>query len=94
MYEFKHESQKKERKFKLYLFLFIISVLVNVCLDFFDFFGIGKTSGFNIVVNLLISATILYFGLRRKLWAEWFIKFLVWMNIIFLIIVTLVKILE
>lgn len=93
MYEFKHESQKKERKFKLYFFLFIISVLVNVYLDFFDF-GIRKTSGFNIVANLLISATILYFGLRRKLWAEWFIKFLVWINVIFLIIVILVKIFE
>lgn len=93
MYEFKHESEKKERKFKLYLILFILSRLVHVCLDFFDF-GIGKTFGMRIVGNLLFSVTILYFGLHKKAWAEWLIKFLVWVDIILLILAVLVMVLK
>lgn len=93
MYEFRHEFEKKEKKFKLYLLLFIISSLIYLSLIFMDFW-IGKISGLRFVVSLLFYVLVLYFGLRRKLWAEWFIKFLVWMNIICLIIVILVKILE
>lgn len=38
MYETKDESQRKEKKFKFYLFLFVISSLINT---FIDFFGLG-----------------------------------------------------
>jgi hypothetical protein len=85
MYEFKEEFDKKEKKYKIYLFLFIISVLINTFIDIFDL-GIEKVSGVRIVISLLIYSVILYFGLRRKFWAELMIKFFVWLNIIFLII--------
>jgi len=90
MYEFKYESERKELKHKIYLFLFIITVLINTFIDIFDL-GIEKVSGFRIIISLLIYGIILYFGLRRKLWAEFMIKFFVWLNIILLLIIFTVK---
>ncbi|MGF6949856.1 hypothetical protein QF028_002361 [Neobacillus sp. B4I6] len=92
MYEFKEEFDKKEKKYKIYLFLFIISVLINTFIDIFDL-GIEKVSGVRIVISLLIYSVILYFGLRRKFWAELMIKFFVWLNIILLFLIITVKIL-
>jgi len=92
MYEFKYESERKEKKYKLYLFLFIITVLINTFIDIFDL-GIEKVSGFRIVSSLLFYGIILYFGLRRKLWADFMIKFFVWLNIILLFIIITVKVL-
>jgi hypothetical protein len=92
MYEFKYESERKEKKYKLYLFLFIITVLINTFIDIFDL-EIEKVSGFRIVSSLLFFGIILYFGLRRKLWAEFMIKFFVWLNIILLFIIITVKVL-
>lgn len=63
MYEFKYESERKEIKYKIYLFLFIITVLINTFIDIFNL-GIEKVSGFRIVISLLIYGIILYFGLR------------------------------
>ena len=92
MYEFKHESERKEKIFKVYLFLFTITVLIYTFIDFFDL-GIEKKSEFRVVISLLIYRVILYFGLRRKLWAEVMIKFFVWLNIILLFIIITVKVL-
>lgn len=92
MYDFKHESERKEKKFKIYLYLFSITVLINTFIDFFDL-GIEKVSEFRVVISLLIYVVILYFGLRRKLWAEVIIKFFVWLNIILLLIIINAKVL-
>ncbi|MEH7304134.1 hypothetical protein SAMN05444673_3925 [Bacillus sp. OV166] len=92
MYEFKDEFERKEKKYKIYLYLFIISVLINTFIDIFDL-GIEKVSGVRIVISLLFYGVILYFGLRRKFWAEVMIKFFVWLNIILLFLIITVKIL-
>ncbi len=92
MYEFKDESERKEKKFKIYLLLFVISVLINTFIDFFVL-GIEEVSKFRVVVSLFIYVVIIYFGLRRKLWAEVIIKFFVWLNIILLLIIITVKVL-
>ncbi|MDF9759500.1 hypothetical protein OKW24_001273 [Peribacillus simplex] len=92
MYEFKEEFDRKEKIYKIYLFLFIISVLINTFIDIFDL-GIEKVSGVRIVISLLIYSVIFYFGLRRKFWAELMIKFFVWLNIILLFLIITVKIL-
>ncbi len=87
MYEFKDESVRKEKKFKTYIFLFVISVLINTFIDFDDL-GIKRE-----VYSLLFFCVILYFGLRRKFWAEVIIKFFVWLNIILLFLIIIVKVL-
>ncbi|SMQ78126.1 hypothetical protein SAMN05444673_3254 [Bacillus sp. OV166] len=87
MYEFKDEFERKEKKFKTYIFLFVISVLINSFIDFNDL-GIKRE-----VYSLLFFCVILYFGLRRKLWAEFIIKFFVWLNIILLFLIIIVKVL-
>jgi hypothetical protein len=88
MYEFKEESGRKEKRYKAYLFVFIITVLINTFIDLFDL-GIEKVSMYRIVISLLVYFIIVYFALRRKLWANLMIKFFVWLNIfIFLLIVT------
>ncbi|MFP5109033.1 hypothetical protein ACSU6B_20060 [Neobacillus sp. C211] len=92
MYEFKEEFDKKEKKYQIFLFLFIISVLINTFIDIFDL-GIEKVSRVRIVISLLIYSVILYFGLRRKFWAELMIKFFVWLNIILFLLIITVKIL-
>ncbi|SNT56862.1 hypothetical protein SAMN05444672_15622 [Bacillus sp. OK838] len=91
MYEFKEEFDRKEKKYKIYLFLFIISVLINTFIDIFDL-GIEKVSGVRIVISLLIYSVIFYLGLRRKFWAELIIKFFVCLNIILLFLIITVKI--
>ncbi|OKL37536.1 hypothetical protein BLL40_04300 [Domibacillus mangrovi] len=93
MYEFKYESKKKEKKYKIYLFVFIITVLINTFIDIFNL-GIEKISGFRIASSLLFYGIILYFGLHRKFWAEFMIRFFVWVNIILLFIIITVKILR
>jgi hypothetical protein len=87
MYEFIDEFERKEKKFKRYIFLFVISVLINSFIDFDDL-GIKRE-----VYSLLFFCVILYFGLRRKLWAEFIIKFFVWLNIILLFLIIIVKVL-
>jgi hypothetical protein len=88
VYEFRDELEKK---FKLYLLLFIISSLISVSLEIVDFW-IGKSSGLRIVTSLLFYSLVFYFGLRRKSWAEWIIQFTVWMNIILLLLIIIATI--
>ncbi|PGY07783.1 hypothetical protein [Bacillus sp. AFS031507] len=92
MYEFKDESERKEKKIRYTYFLFIISVLINTFIDIFDL-AIEKVSEVRIVISLIFYGVILYFGLRRKFWAEVMIKFFVWLNIILLVLIITVKIL-
>ena len=65
MYECKDEFERKENKYKIYLFLFIISVLINTFIDIFDL-AIEEVSVVRIVISLLLYGVILYFGLRGK----------------------------
>lgn len=90
MYEFNNEFERKEKKYKIYLIVFIITALIYIFIDIFDL-GIEKASGFRTVISLLFYGSILYFGLRRKLWAELMIKFFVWLHIIILFLIITVK---
>lgn len=91
MLEFKDEFERKERNYKRYLFLFVITVLIHTFIDFFDL-GIENVSKLRVVISLLFYGVILNYGLRRKLWAEVMIKFFVWVNIILLVIIITVTV--
>ena len=91
MLEFKDEFERKERNFKRYLFLFVIAVLVHTFIDFFDL-GIERVSKIRVVISLLSYGIILFFGLRRKLWAEVMIKIFVWVNIILIFLIIIVTV--
>lgn len=52
MFEFKDEFDRKEKNFKTYLFLFVISVLIYTFIDFYDL-GIERVSKLRVVINLL-----------------------------------------
>ena len=93
MYEFQEESERIERRYKAYLFVFIITVLINTFIDLFDL-GIEKVSIYRTVISLLVYSIIFYFALRRKLWANLMIKFFVWLNIFIFFLFVTVKILE
>ncbi|MEY9865691.1 hypothetical protein ABIE66_001070 [Peribacillus sp. B2I2] len=87
MYQFQHEFQRKERIFKAYIFLFILTALVNIVLFFVD-----TNSSYPIFrgsMSLFFFCTILYFGLRRNTWAVLIIKSFVWVQLFLLIIVFL-----
>lgn len=86
MYEFKHELEKKEKKFKLYLILYIISSLINLIFDFTNFLN-GKISIPRFIFNILCYAFILFFSLKRKQWAMWLVKLVVWLNILILVLI-------
>lgn len=92
MYEFQEESERIERRYKAYLFVFIITVLINTFIDLFDL-GIEKVSIYRTVISLLVYSIIFYFALRRKLWANLMIKFFVWLNIFIFFLFVTVKIL-
>lgn len=92
MLQFKDEFERKERNYKKYLFLFVITVLIHTFIDFFDL-GIENVSKLRVVISLLFYGVILYYALRRKIWAEVMIKFFVWVNIILLIIIITVTVL-
>lgn len=91
MLEFKDEFERKERNYKRYLFLFVITVLIHTFVDFFNL-GIESVSKLRVVISLLFYGVILNYGLRRKLWAEVMIKFFVWVNIILLVIIITVTV--
>lgn len=89
---FKEESERREKRYKAYLFVFIITVLISTFIDLFDL-GIEKVSMHRIVISLLVYSIIFYFALRRKLWANLIIKFFVWLNIFIFFLIFTVKIL-
>ncbi len=59
MYELKEEFDRKEKRHKAYLFLFIITVLINTFIDLFDL-GIEKVSTYRIVISMLFFSIIFY----------------------------------
>ncbi|RFU62213.1 hypothetical protein D0463_13620 [Bacillus sp. V59.32b] len=83
MYQFEHELQRERKIYKAYVILFIVSALFNVI----SFFVEGNI--LRGVVTLLFSPIILHYGLRKKLWAELFIKFTVWLHIVFVLVLIL-----
>ncbi|MGE7759720.1 hypothetical protein [Peribacillus sp. NPDC097895] len=88
MYQFQHEVQRKEKIDMVYGILFIVSGLVNIALQF---------AGGNIlngIVSLLFSVIVLHYGLRKKFWAEIFIKCTVWIHIVLLLMMFLVIIIK
>lgn len=88
MYQFQHEVQRKERIDRVYVILFIVYSLVNLALQF---------AGGNIlngIVNLLFSFIVLHYGLRKKFWAEIFIKYTVWIYTVLLLVMFLVIIIK
>lgn len=87
MYQFQHEFQRKERIFKAYIFLFILTALVNVVRFLAD--TNSSYPMFRGSMSLFFFCTILYFGLRRNTWAVLIIKSFVWVYLFLLIIVFL-----
>ena len=88
MYEFEHEVKRKEKIFKTYVILFIISALINLVLFFMDGELLRGT------ISLLFYFIVVSFGLRKKARAVWIIKYIVWLHIIFFIIIIIGKAIE
>jgi hypothetical protein len=86
MYEFKHELEKKEKKLKLYLILYIFTTLINLIFDFTDLWT-GKISILRFIFNILFYAFILYFSLKRKQCAMWLVRLVIWLNILLLVLI-------
>ncbi|PHD72454.1 hypothetical protein COF64_20755 [Bacillus sp. AFS043905] len=88
MYQFQNEVQRKEKIYKVYVILFIISILINVVLFFVD----GSIlSG---IVSLLVFSIVLHYGLRKKVWAGLIVKGMVWIHIVLLFIMFLTMIIK
>lgn len=83
MYRFQHEVQRKEKIYKVYVILYVISGLINVALFFVD------GSIFRGIVSLLLFFIVLHYGLRKKVWAELIVKCMVWIHIVLLLIMFL-----
>lgn len=86
MYEFNKAAEKKENKFKKYLMFYMVSSIINLIFDFNDLL-IGKISNLRFIIYALCYGFILYFGLKRKQWAIWVVKLVVWLNILLLILI-------
>lgn len=93
MYEFKHEKEIREKRRKLFLLLFNILLTINLILEIKDFW-LGNTSGLRLIIIPLGWSIVLYFGIRRKSWAEWLIKLMVIVNIVFLLLLLIITIIE
>jgi len=85
MYEFEYEIKRKEKIYKNYIILYMISALINLSLFLID----GEI--LRGICSFLFVLIILNFGLRKKAWAIWIIKYMVWINIIALIIILFAK---
>lgn len=87
MYQFQHEEQRKDKIDKIYAILFIISILINVVLLLVD----GDI--FRGITFLVIYSIILYYDLRKRVWAVIIVKCMVWMHIVllFIIFLTMIK---
>ena len=83
MYQFQHEVQRKEKIYKVYVILFIISILINVALFFVD------GSILRGIVSLLFLSIVLHYGLLKKVWARLIVKFMVWLHMVLLLIMFL-----
>lgn len=83
MYQFQHERQRKEKIYKVYVILFIISVLINAVSLFVN------GSIFRGILCLLFFSIVYHYGLRKNVWAVLIVKFIVWIHIFLLFIIFL-----
>jgi hypothetical protein len=90
MYEFKHERERKEKIFKIYLIIFGITAISTF------FYGLytNRSSLAGSFFSLVFSLIILIFARKRKEWAIFLIKLLVWMHGVVLLLVIVISILE
>lgn len=86
MYEFNKEAESNESKFKKYLILYMISSFINLIFDLKDLL-IGTITLPRFIIYALCYGFILYSGLKRKQWAIWLVKLVVWLNILLLILI-------
>lgn len=78
----------QKRKERRYMYAFILLTLLNTVQHAYDI-GSDAFSPYRLVGGLILYATLLYFGLKEKRWAEIAIKFVVWFNVIALLIIVL-----
>ncbi|TWT27247.1 hypothetical protein [Planomicrobium sp. CPCC 101110] len=93
MKKFEWESEIERKKQKFYLVSFALAASIHI---FISFFGLGteKSSEFHVISSFLFYAIVFYLGLQKKFWAEFIIKFFVWLNVFLLFVIAAVKILE
>ncbi|WKA56538.1 hypothetical protein [Planococcus shixiaomingii] len=90
MHDYEIGYDSKGKKYKLYLIAFVAAALIHTLVDFFGL-GFTKVTGFRLIGSVLFYVVIFYFGLRRKLWAEFIIKFFIWLNVLILLLIIIVK---
>lgn len=78
----------QQRKKKRYLYAFFFLALINTVQHVYDM-NSDITSLYRLVGGVIFYASLIYFGLREKKWAEIAIKFVVWLNVIVLFIILL-----
>ncbi len=93
MYEFKHEKELREKRRKLFLLLFNILLAINLIIEIKEFI-LGHTSGLRLIIIPLGWSIVLYYGIRRKSWAEWIIIIMVIVIIVFLLILLIITIID
>ncbi|MEW8966104.1 MAG: hypothetical protein AB2397_00285 [Exiguobacterium alkaliphilum] len=70
------------------MYAFILLTLLNTVQHAYDI-GSDASSPYRLVGGLILYAILLYFELKEKRWAEIAIKFVVWFNVIALLIIVL-----
>lgn len=93
MYEFQHERERREKRRKLLFLSFNSLFALTLIVEMKDFW-LGDTSGLRLMLVPLVWFIVLYFGIRRKSWAEWLIKLTVLVNIAFLLILFIITMIE
>lgn len=81
MYEFKREVQRKNKIFKVYISLFLLSALINLYHFLMDF-DMNLISKIRFILAVIFYVIIFYLGVKRKPLAGIFIKLIVWINIL------------
>ncbi len=84
----KPHYSNQQRKKKRYLYAFIFLAILNTVQHAYDI-GSDASSPYRLVGGLVFFATLLYFRLKEKRWAEIAIKFVVWFNVIALFVIFL-----
>jgi hypothetical protein len=90
VYEFKHERERKEKIFKIYLILFGITAIATFFYSLHTYTSSLAGSFFSLVFSLII----IIFARKRKEWAIFLVKLSVWMHVVVLLLVIVVSILE
>ncbi|SER56177.1 hypothetical protein [Salipaludibacillus aurantiacus] len=81
MDKFSPENEKREKKFKIFLFAFIVLAVVNGGLGINEFLR-NEISFYGLLFIITGHFFILIFALRRKRWAEWIIIVIVAFQVI------------